>query len=315
MGFKLANVNGRAALVNGAHYFDLETVSGGALPSDPMAAVGMSMALSEMSAKLDGKQPTGKLVDVELGPPVPRPPNVYAVGLNYRNHAEESNMAIPAVPMVFTKHSTCIVGPTATIELRSDDVDYEGELVAVIGKGGKGISREDAWDHVAGLCVGQDISDRPTQMSSAPPQFNLGKSFDTYGPIGPVLTSPEKVDLKSGRQLQCKVSGDLRQDDNTDDLIFDIPRIIEYLSDILTLQVGDVIFTGTPGGVGGVSGNFLKDGDMLTTTIEGLGTLSNPCARVADHANAQDLPKPFLAMLEQLLGKEAVEKALARKAK
>lgn len=297
MGFRLANIGGRAALVIGELYFDLEESSGGSLPSDPMVAVGMSEALSKLSDSLESAQATGNLADVELGPPVPHPQNVYAIGLNYRNHAEESNLPIPPAPMVFTKHSTCICGPTATIEMRSDDVDYEAELVAVIGKGGKSIAREDAWDHVAGLCVGQDISDRPAQFTATPPQFNLGKSFDTFGPIGPVLTSVDEVDHQAGLHLLCKINDDVRQDDDTGDLIFDIPAIIEYLSDILTLRTGDVIFTGTPDGVGVIAGNFLQDGDLLTTSIEGLGTLSNPCVRGSDHARAKNHPQAYINIL------------------
>jgi len=195
--------------------------------------------------------------------------------------------------MVFTKHSSCISGPTADIEMRSDYVDYEAELVAVIGKPGKDIRRDDAWQHVAGLCVGQDISDRPMQFSAAPPQFNLGKSFDTFGPIGPVLTSLESLDDYHSMEIRCDVSGQLRQSDNVDDLIFDIPFIIAYLSEIVTLNTGDVIFTGTPAGVGVIDGKYLRDGEILTTSIEGLGTLRNRCVRVADHSRADIVPEAF----------------------
>ena len=304
MGFRLANIKGRAALLQGDQYYDLEEASGGSLSSDPMAAVSMPQALAKLSAQLNGKEPSGNIADVELGPPVPRPANVYAIGLNYRNHAEESGLPIPPAPMVFTKHSTCISGPAATVELRSDDVDYEAELVCVISKGGKNIRREDAWGHVAGLCVGQDISDRPAQFTATPPQFNLGKSFDTYGPIGPWLTSLDEVDHQAGLHLQCKINADVRQDDNTGDLIFDIPAIIEYLSDILTLCAGDVIFTGTPGGVGVVDDAFLKDGDMLTTSIEGLGTLANPCVRASDHSRAKNHTPAYTNIINSLREKQ-----------
>jgi|TARA_B110001450_G_scaffold33871_1_gene29218 2,4-diketo-3-deoxy-L-fuconate hydrolase len=297
MGFRLANIDGRAALVSGENYYDLEKISQGNFSQDPMRALEALSELSALGAQLDNFEPSGQLADVELGPPVPNPKNCYAVGLNYRNHAEESNMAMPPVPMVFTKHTSCISGPTADIEMRSDYVDYEAELVAVIGKPGKDIAKETAWQHVAGLCVGQDISDRPMQFSAAPPQFNLGKSFDTFGPIGPVLTSLESLQDYHSMEIQCNVSGELRQKDNVNDLIFDIPYLIAYLSEIVTLKTGDIIFTGTPAGVGVIDGKYLRDGDMLTTSIEGLGTLRNRCVRIADHSRADIVPDAFSKLL------------------
>ena len=297
MGFRLANIDGRAALVSGENYYDLEKISQGNFSQDPMRALEALSELSALGAQLDNFEPSGQLADVELGPPVPNPKNCYAVGLNYRNHAEESNMAMPPVPMVFTKHTSCISGPTADIEMRSDYVDYEAELVAVIGKPGKDIAKETAWQHVAGLCVGQDISDRPMQFSAAPPQFNLGKSFDTFGPIGPVLTSLESLQDYHSMEIQCNVSGEVRQKDNVSDLIFDIPYLIAYLSEIVTLKTGDIIFTGTPAGVGVIDGKYLRDGDMLTTSIEGLGTLRNRCVRIADHSRADIVPDAFSKLL------------------
>ena len=297
MGFRLANIGGRAALVSGESYYDLEKISHGDFSQDPMEALEALSELSALDAQLEHFEPSGQLADIELGPPVPNPKNCYAVGLNYRNHAEESNMAIPPVPMVFTKHSSCISGPTADIEMRSDYVDYEAELVAVIGKPGKDIAKETAWQHVAGLCVGQDISDRPMQFSAAPPQFNLGKSFDPFGPIGPVLTSLESLQDYHSMEIQCNVSGEVRQKDNVSDLIFDIPYLIAYLSEIVTLKTGDIIFTGTPAGVGVIDGKYLRDGDMLTTSIEGLGTLRNRCVRIADHSRADIVPEAFSKLL------------------
>jgi len=308
MAFRLANIEGRAALVSGDAYYDLEDISNGNFSGDPMQALERLSELSALGAQLDNFEPSGQLADVELGPPVPNPKNCYAVGLNYRNHAEESNMDIPPVPMVFTKHTSCISGPTANIEMRSDYVDYEAELVAVIGKPGKDIARDDAWQHVAGLCVGQDISDRPMQFSAAPPQFNLGKSFDTFGPIGPVLTSLDSLDDYRSMEIQCDVSGELRQKDNVDDLIFDIPFIISYLSEIVTLNTGDVIFTGTPAGVGVIDGKYLRDGEILTTSIAGLGTLRNRCVRVADHSRAAIVPDAFSKLLAAAREKAGAQK-------
>lgn len=284
MSFKLANIEGRAALVDGENYYDLETISNGKFNNDTSNALTNLVGLSELSEDLSKFEPTGLLHDVKIDAPISAPKNCYAVGLNYRNHAEEAGMDIPSVPMVFTKHTTCLVGPNSTIEMRSDHVDYEAELVVVIGHPGKDILKDNAWNHVAGLCVGQDISDRTVQFSSKPPQFNLGKSFDTFGPMGPYLVSPDSLQNKESLQIECKVNQEVRQKDNTNDLIFDIPSIISYLSEIVTLNTGDVIFTGTPGGVGVMEGKFLKDGDVLRTSIEGLGTLKNDCKRISDHS-------------------------------
>ena len=284
MSFKLANIEGRAALVDGENYYDLETISNGKFSNDTSNALTNLVGISELSEDLSKSEPTGLLHDVKIDAPISAPKNCYAVGLNYRNHAEEAGMDIPSVPMVFTKHTTCLVGPNSTIEMRSDHVDYEAELVVVIGHPGKDILKDNAWNHVAGLCVGQDISDRTVQFSSKPPQFNLGKSFDTFGPMGPYLVSPDSLQNKESLQIECKVNQEVRQKDNTNDLIFDIPSIISYLSEIVTLKTGDVIFTGTPGGVGVMEGKFLKDGDVLRTSIEGLGTLKNDCKRISDHS-------------------------------
>tara|TARA_E500000178_G_scaffold354441_1_gene423408 strand:- start:201 stop:1130 length:930 start_codon:yes stop_codon:yes gene_type:complete len=306
LGFKLANIGGRAALTNEVNYYDVETISGGSMSSDPMVLLGSSRELDELSLRLNEFDPTGPLDSVALAPPVPRPGNCYAVGLNYRNHAEEANLPIPPVPMVFTKHTNCITGPTQDIVMKSDFVDYEAELVAVIGKDGKDISLRNAYDHIAGFCVGQDISDRPVQFSATPPQFNLGKSFDTFGPIGPVVTSLSGLQNYESLEIECEVSGELRQKDNTRELIFDIPALVAYLSEIVTLRSGDIIFTGTPSGVGAVSGKFLRHGDILSTTIHGLGTLKNRCVRAADHSRADVIPENLTKLLKAARSKKTL---------
>ena len=293
MGFRMANVEGRAALVAGDEYYDIETLSQGSIASDPMLALTQTEELHKLAEQLDGHEATGALDAERLQSPSPRPRNSYGIGLNYRNHAEESGMPIPQAPMVFTKYTSCISPPNADVELRSDYVDFEGELVAVIGKPGKDIPLDQAWDHVAGLCIGQDISDRPAQFTSSPPHFNLGKSFDTFGPMGPVLVSPDLLPKNASMQLVTQVNDEVRQRDSTGDLIFDIPALIHFLSHITSLTSGDVIFTGTPGGVGVVEGRFLKDGDVITTTIEGLGQMRNRCVRVSDHPRADFVPDPI----------------------
>ena len=290
MGYKLGSNSGRAIFIKDDKYYDVNTISNGDISSNSLKALSDTEKLSQLYINLNDYEPSGNLNDINLDPPI-IPTNVFAVGLNYKKHAEESNLEIPPFPMIFTKHSTCISGPKSDICMKSDMVDYEAELVFVIGKGGKDISKEDAWQHVAGLCVGQDISDRPVQFHATPPQFNLGKSFDTFGPIGPYLVSTDLFDNKESLKLQCWVNDELRQETLTNDLIFDIPYLISYISEFITLNTGDVIFTGTPEGVGATQGKFLKDGDILKTTIEGIGTLENKCVKINNHSNTDYLPE------------------------
>jgi 2-keto-4-pentenoate hydratase/2-oxohepta-3-ene-1,7-dioic acid hydratase in catechol pathway len=291
MGFKLANVGGKSALIHGNSYYDINSISQGEITSDPSYILDSLDDLHDLSSKIDNFEPTGLIENSLLGAPVTNSRNCYAVGLNYRAHAEESGMEIPPFPMVFTKHTSCIVGPFDNIEMRSDIVDYEAELVLVIGKKGKNISKENAWDHVAGLTVGQDISDRAVQFHATPAQFNLGKSFDTFGPIGPYLVSPDSVANKNAVQLECHINNELRQESSTDDLIFTVPDIISYISEFLTLNTGDLIFTGTPSGVGATQGKLLKDGDIITTSIKEIGTIKNKCIRINDHSNISYMPE------------------------
>jgi 2-keto-4-pentenoate hydratase/2-oxohepta-3-ene-1,7-dioic acid hydratase in catechol pathway len=278
MTFRLASVDERAVFVDeDQQYYDIEAVSGGELGPDPMDALADLSALHQWYGQLADVAPTGSLADVTVGPPVPRPRNSFGVGLNYLNHADESNMELPPNPLVFTKFPSCIVGPTADVELRSETADYEAELVVVMGTGGRDIDRADAWDRVAGLTIGQDISDRALQFAAKPPHFDLGKSRDTYGPIGPVLVSPDAVGNKDDLAISCDINDERRQDDTTAQLIFDVPALIAYLSAIITLGPGDLIFTGTPEGVGAARRLYLKPGDVITTTIEGIGTMTNRC--------------------------------------
>ena len=277
MGFRLANIGGRAALTAGEAYFDLEGASGGELGPDPMAALSDPARLSAIAAALDESQATGPLAGVVLGPPVPRPSKVFGVGLNYRTHALEAGHPIPDNPLVFTKFPSCLVGPTADVEMRSGHCDYEVELVVVIGPGGRDIAAADAWDHVAGLTAGQDISDRALQFESDPPQFSLGKSYDTFGPIGPVLVSPDALADPNDLRLSTHINGEIRQDDTTANMIFTVAEMVAYLSGVATLATGDLIFTGTPHGVGGPQGQYLADGDVISTSIEGIGDMTNRC--------------------------------------
>lgn len=284
MGFRLANIDGRATLVADDNYHDLAEAADDASLADPMAALLQPDLLSQLSATLGDRTPTGQLsTDLsKVCPPVPRPQKSFAIGLNYQAHADEGKVDPPEVPLVFTKFPSCLVGPTADVHLRSDRCDYEGELLVVIGTEGKDIDKADAWDHVVGVSVAQDISDRKMQFAAQPPHWDLGKSFDTFGPTGPVLVSLDELDDHNSLQITTTVNGEVRQDESSASLIFDVPTLISYLSRITTLVPGDIIFTGTPEGVGAASKRFLADGDVITTTIDGVGTMTNTCVRVSD---------------------------------
>jgi 2,4-didehydro-3-deoxy-L-rhamnonate hydrolase len=219
---------------------------------------------------------TGPLFEDALRNPVPRPHQVFAIGLNYRGHAAEAGAELPTVPAVFTKFPTSLAGPFDDIEIVGDAVDWEVELVAVIGRTADRVAEPDAWAHVAGVTIGQDISDRHLQFAAGG-QFSLGKSRRGYGPVGPWIVTPDELNKPDDLALGCSVNGETMQDARTTDLVFNIPQLLVELSAILPLLPGDLIFTGTPAGVGIVRKPplFLKSGDTLETWIEGVGTIRN----------------------------------------
>ena len=277
-------MNNRSALVQGEAFFDLATITNGAVSSDPMKAIQNSHLLHHYAAQLGDYKPSGIIAEANLCAPIPRPRNSFGVGLNYQLHVEEAASKTPNTPMVFTKFPSSINGPTDDVIMRSDECDYEGELLVVIGNDGKDIAKEDAWSHILGLSVGQDFSDRGVQYKDQPAQFNLGKSFDTFGPTGPYLVSTDSFTDPNDLEIVTRVNGDVRQSDRTSNMIFDIPTLISYISSIASLSVGDIIFSGTPEGVGFRNGSFLKDGDIVETTIKGIGTMRNKCVRGKDFA-------------------------------
>lgn len=277
MPFTFANVEDRACLVHGDNFYDLNRISHDAIAADPIDALTAIDALHEINSNLTSNDPDGSLADVKLGPPAPRPRNSFGVGLNYKDHAEESKMDLPESPVVFSKFPSCIAGPFDDVHLRATRGDYEAELVVVIGRVARDVLAENAWSHVAGLTVGQDISDRKLQLGARPPQFGLGKSRDTYGPTGPLLVSPDSFPDADDLHITCAINGEPRQDARTSALIFDVPFLVSYLSEVMTLLPGDLIFTGTPSGVGMPDKRFLVAGDVITTTVEGIGTMVNRC--------------------------------------
>lgn len=276
MAFRLATMEDRAVLATNDGVFDLERHAKGRFSSDPMEAVARFRELHDVAAGLGPTADAPFSVDA-LGPCVPRPRKVFGIGLNYRAHAAETGAELPPTPLVFTKFPSCLVGPAADVVIYGPTTDWEAELVVVMGTRARDIPREDAWNHVAGLTCGQDVSERTTQFASKPPHFDLGKSFDTYGPIGPCVVSLDQLADLDDLSVGCAVNGERRQDARTNDLIFDVPALIAYISGICTLEPGDLIFTGTPSGVGVMTGTFLRPGDVITTTIEGLGTMTNRC--------------------------------------
>jgi 2-keto-4-pentenoate hydratase/2-oxohepta-3-ene-1,7-dioic acid hydratase in catechol pathway len=219
------------------------------------------------------------LTDVRLRAPIARPGKIFAIGLNYADHIEESGMEKPQVQVWFTKAQTAVNGPFDPILIPkvSAMVDYEVELVVVIGRGGKHIPRDQASDHIFGYCVGDDVTERAWQHRS--PQWSLGKSFDTHAPFGPWITTADEIADPHALDIRCSVNGEQRQDSNTRNLVFDVFAQIEHLSQAMTLEPGDLIFTGTPGGVGAAMKprQFLKAGDLVRCEIEGLGHIENLC--------------------------------------
>ena len=276
--FRLGSHGGRAVLVTDEVVADLAELADDPSLADPMVAVARSEELHRLQAAIDpGTSSCRPIGDVEFDVPVPRPQKVFGIGLNYRAHAAETGAELPPSPLTFTKFPSCLNSATGEIELSGDTVDWEVELVVVIGRGGHGIPATTVWDHVAGLTLGQDISDRTVQRAGNPPQFSLGKSFDGYGPLGPVVVSPDGFDDPDDVGLWCDVSGERMQDSRTGDLIFSVPALVAHLSSICTLVPGDLIFTGTPSGVGAARGRFLRPGDVVVSGAEAIGELRNPC--------------------------------------
>ena len=206
--FRLLNVSGRAALEVDGRWFDLARLSGDESLADPMAAVARSGQLHELADRCADSPPDGLVADAILGAPVPRPRQVFAIGVNYADHAAESGMTAPPAPLTFTKFPSAIAGPTADVPLTGDMVDWEVEIVVVIGATCSYVPVARAWDVVAGLTLGQDISDRRVQLAGTPPQFSLGKSFPAFAPIGPAVVSVDSLADPMDIALWCDVSGE-----------------------------------------------------------------------------------------------------------
>lgn len=269
------------AVRRGAAVIDL-SVAAPDLPGDwPAIFAAGSMDRVTRAVEAAGEDALVPVAGMTLLPPIPRPPKIPAIGLNYRSHAEEFNIAIPDYPIVFARWPTSLVGHGQPLirPAASDQFDYEAELAIVIGIGGRHIPREEALDHVVGYSAFNDGSLRDYQFKAS--QWAMGKNFDASGSFGPdIVTADELPPGAAGLRIQCRLNGETVQDGNTDDLIFNVAVLVSELSDVMTLEPGDVIPTGTPPGVGFVRKPplFMKPGDLCEVEIDGIGILSNTVA-------------------------------------
>ncbi|RSN64738.1 fumarylacetoacetate hydrolase [Streptomyces sp. WAC 04229] len=282
---RLADIDGRLVIKGPEGYIDAAEASGGRFGPDAQSALTEWEAFSSWAGEFLASPQAAKAPVVGTdtrtvwGPPVPRPAQIFAVGLNYRDHIAESKLDVPTEPAVFTKFRTSLTGNEAAVTLPDGLVDWEAELVAVIGRHCHHATRETAWSYVAGLTVGQDLSERRLQLTGPAPQFSLGKSHPGFAPIGPELVTTDEFADPDDLELGCRLEGgEVLQKSRTSAMVFDVPELVARLSAVCPLLPGDLIFTGTPAGVGGARTpqKFLAPGDVLVTWIEGIGTLRNP---------------------------------------
>ncbi|QLL06249.1 fumarylacetoacetate hydrolase family protein [Mycobacterium vicinigordonae] len=270
----VANVEGRLTTFSNGGPVDVAHASGGRFESD----------IQRVYDRWDDFLAWGHTINAfgkcahgptKLGALVPQPRQVFAVGLNYSGHANETGLAPTQTPTTFTKFPSCIVGPDIVVELASDTTDWEVELVAVVARRAHRVRAADAWGYVAGLTIGQDISERTLQFADSTRQFSLGKSYPGYGPLGPFLVTPDEFPDPDDLAITCTIDGELVQAARTSEMIFSVGALIERLSAVCPLLPGDLIFTGTPAGVGFAQSpqRFLKPGQEIVSEIEGIGRL------------------------------------------
>lgn len=269
----------RVAALRGTEYVDLNQADS-SLPTTMKELIALGPAgIAKAAAAAERGNPIAAAIRVLA--PIPDPQKVICVGLNYADHAKESGQEPPPEPVFFCKFPTAVAADGDVIRLpkQSAEVDYEAELVVVIGRGGRDIPKEKAFEHVAGYCPGHDVSARDWQLRKPGKQWLLGKTFDTFAPFGPALTTIDEVPNPHQLRIQFRLNGATMQDSSTEQLIFKVDELIAYVSQVCTLVPGDVIFTGTPPGVGAARKPpvFMKPGDTAEVEIEKLGTLRNPC--------------------------------------
>jgi 2-keto-4-pentenoate hydratase/2-oxohepta-3-ene-1,7-dioic acid hydratase in catechol pathway len=272
---QIGNFKGRLVTFVEGSMIDVAEASGGKFVSDPQAVFDRWDEFVLWGRSI-GAQGAGDLPTEDLGAPVPSPRQVFAIGVNYRAHAAEAGVDVPKSPMVFTKFQSCIVGPSESVNVVGETTDWEVELVVAIGKTAVGVKAEDAWSYVAGVTVGQDISDRKMQLAGPTPQFSLAKSHPGFGPIGPYLVTLDELEDKDDLSISCTLNGETVQAARTSMMVFSVSSIIEALSAVCTLFPGDIIFSGTPSGVGlgRKPPRYLRAGETLVSTIGGVGILT-----------------------------------------
>lgn len=253
------------------------------LPATMRGLLAAGPAAMEAAAKaIKSQNAVGARVH-KLRPPIPDPQKIICVGLNYKDHAAEQGAPLPKEPVIFNKFPSALIGPEDPILLpkASQEVDYEAELVVVLGSIGKHVPAARAMDYVAGYTVGHDVSARDWQIRKDGKQWLLGKSFDTFAPIGPALVTKDEVPDPHKLPIRFALNGKTMQQSNTEQLIFRVEKLIEYVTQVFTIAPGDLIFTGTPHGVGFARTPpvFLKDCDVCEVSIEGIGTLRNRCVQ------------------------------------
>ncbi|MDH3752522.1 MAG: fumarylacetoacetate hydrolase family protein [Acidimicrobiia bacterium] len=275
---RVAALEGRAVLIAADTAVDVAEASGGRFGSDPMALFEDWAGFTSWADTIEpGSGSTYERSSLTC--PVPAPGQIFAIGINYGDHGSEVAMEVPDDPMVFTKFPSAVAGPFDDIPLVPGNCDWEVELVVVIGRTARDIDLDDAAAHIAGFAVGQDLSERTCQLAGAYPQFSLAKSHANFAPIGPEIVTLDELDDPWDLEIRCDRNDTTEQLSRTSMLIHDVPSIITYLSSTCELRAGDLIFTGTPSGVGlgRVPPDYLVPGDVLTSTIEGVGAIVNRC--------------------------------------
>lgn len=278
---RVASVDGRAAIVDGEVCFDLAGVSDGRFSSNPAEIYLHWDELRAWHARttLSGGRP---LRCEELTCPAPMPRQVFALAVNYMDHAAEAAIEAPQAPLVFTKFPTSISGPFSPVELSTNRADWEVELVVVIGREAWRVPEAQAWEFVAGLTVGQDISERRMQFRPPFPHLCISKSLPGFGPVGPVVVTFDELEDRDRLHLTCSINGEVMQDGFTSDLIFPVAALVSGISESVRLLPGDLIFTGTPSGTGSTRDprRYLRPGDVIESHVEGIGTMRNECVEV-----------------------------------
>ena len=270
---RVANLAGRAVIITDDRAIDIERASAGRFGADPQALFDDWAAFASWAATATGGEPFSH---EDLGAPVPRPRQVFAIGVNYAAHAAEAGYPSDSLPVTFTKFPTSIVGPNHVVALPEGNVDWEVELVVVIGAEAHLVDREHAWEHIAGVTIGQDLSERLLQMQGTSPQFSMGKSYPGFGPTGPWLVTPDELPNRDDLAIGCTLSGQSVQGSRTSMMIYDVPELIARLSAVCPLLPGDIIFSGTPAGVGNrmTPQRFIRADDVLVSEIEGIGSIT-----------------------------------------